>query len=98
MQTCQWKITGVVIEIVEVVMGLYVTRIAFQRLSKILERTDGLTAIQLDDSQIAIGFRYVIAGIDCLDIKLTRLLIALLVQQESFFKRSQQPGDLHLSH
>lgn len=45
MQTCERKVTRVVIKVGQVVMRFYVARVAFQRLGKILERTDRLTAV-----------------------------------------------------
>src|SRR5207249_11488781 len=60
------------------------------------ERTNRISSIQFDDSQVAIGLGHVIAGNDCLVIKLSSFFVALLVQEQRFFKRREQPRDSDL--
>ena len=87
MQTRKRKVAGIVIEICQIVVCLNVARIVFQRLSEVLERANCVTSIQFDNSLIAECFRHIVAFINCFDVKLCRLCIALLVQQQGFFKR-----------
>src|SRR5438094_854979 len=94
MQTRQRKITGVIVKISEIVMRLDVARIIFQRLRKVIERADHVAAIQIDDSEVAISFRDVVAFRDGLLIEFCGVKVALLVKQQSLFERSEQPSDM----
>src|SRR6185369_2029785 len=59
-----------------------------------IERLKRVAAIQIDDSQVAVGLGHVIAGRDCLEVKLNGVHISLFMQQQCLFEWGQQARDL----
>src|SRR5258707_7700746 len=71
-----------------------VSGIVLQRLGEVVECADRIPPIQIDDSQVAVRFRDVVAFRNSLAVKLGRLYVALLMQHEGLFEWSQQARDL----
>ena len=64
MQTSEGKIAGVIVKVGQIVMGFDVARVVFQGLGKVVERSDKIAAIQLDDPQVAVSLGDVVAFIN----------------------------------
>src|SRR5438552_8848813 len=94
MQAGQRKVARVIVEVAEVVVRFDVAGIVFQRLGEVVERADRIAPIQIDDPEIAVCFRDVVAFRNRFTIELGRLYVALLMQYEGLFERSQQARDL----
>src|SRR6185503_9557289 len=71
-------------------MGLDVPGIVLQRECEVVERLRELAALEIDDAEVAISLRHVIAFSDRFLIMLGRRRVALLVKQQRLFERREQ--------
>src|SRR6185369_9912550 len=71
-------------------MRFDVPRIVLQRKREVVERARGLSALEIDDAEVAISFSNVVAFADRFEVMLRGFHVALLVQKKSFFEWRKQ--------
>src|SRR6266496_4934820 len=77
----QLEVARVEVEICQVIVGLDMTRIAFQRKCEVVERFAKLSLFEINYAQVAMSLSYVVTFTDRFEIVLRSHWITLLMQQ-----------------
>ena len=83
------KIPDFQIQVTQVVVGLEMTRVVFERLGKAVKRFRGSSSLRLEDSDVSIGIGNGIVLRNRLPVRIGSAIVAALVEQQGFLKRAQ---------